>query len=250
MTQGRFNCVSATILFNCLAERFGLRVYGLESPSHARSRLAYDGNRVDIETTCPRWFQVLDDPQRRLVPNLDAPPVKTAENSGPATGKLASATSAGTASPASGCREVSGVQLAAMIYYNRGVDLLAAGRFGEALAANAKALRLDAESQTARGNLLATLNNWAIALGAEGRYGEAVKRLDQGLDIEPSHETLKANYVQVHYHWSEGLCRAGRYAEALAVLERAARRQPGEPYFSQAALEVHRRWAGPGGSRD
>ena len=39
-------------------------------------------------------------------------------------------------------RQVSPIQLAAMIYYNRGVDLLGEKRFAEAARANAKALRL------------------------------------------------------------------------------------------------------------
>ena len=70
-----------------------------------------------------------------------------------------------TTSDRSKAREVSPIQMAAMIYYNRGVDLLAEKRFAEAAAANAKALRLDPANATARGNLLATINNWSIELG-------------------------------------------------------------------------------------
>ena len=37
---GRFNCVSATVLFNCLAERFGLSARGLAYPGHVMTRIA------------------------------------------------------------------------------------------------------------------------------------------------------------------------------------------------------------------
>ena len=67
-----------------------------------------------------------------------------------------------------------------MIYYNRGVDLLAAKRFAEAADANANALRLDPQNAVARGNLLATLNNWSIALGDAGQFAEAIERCAKG----------------------------------------------------------------------
>ena len=61
---------------------------------------------------------------------------------------------AAAAADRSKAREVSPIQMAAMIYYNRGVDLLSEKRFAEAARANAKALRLDPQNATARGNLL------------------------------------------------------------------------------------------------
>ena len=72
LEQGRFNCVSATVLFNCLAERFGLHVCGLETPGHALSRLILPDGRLDVETTCPRWFQLCTIPGDR--PNWSSGP--------------------------------------------------------------------------------------------------------------------------------------------------------------------------------
>lgn len=82
-----------------------------------------------------------------------------------------------------------------MIYYNRGVDLLTANRFAEAAAANAKALELDPQNTPARGNLLATLNNWAIDLARHGHYGRAADLLSQGLAIAPDYAPFKTNVV-------------------------------------------------------
>ena len=165
LRTGKFNCVSATVLYNYLALALGLHVVGLESPGHAMSRLVLAGASLDVETTCPRWFRILDDPEKKAEMTAQARGGAPADEG---HGQL---------------REVTPVQMAAMIYYNCGVDLLAQQRYAEALAANAKALRLDPSSETARGNLLATLNNWSIALGTAGQYAQAARRLEQGMQL-------------------------------------------------------------------
>lgn len=223
MDQGRFNCVSATVLFQCLAERFELHLCGLETRGHAMSRLFTEEGSLDIETTCSRWFRLMDDPQRQaeLVRRMLG---NSPSHDGPQRR-----------------REVIGPQLAAMIFYNRGVDLLGAQRFAASLSTNAKALRLDPNSDTARGNLLATLNNWAIALGTAGRYSEAAARLEQGMAVDPSYATFTSNYAYVHYQWVESLCREGRFDEAASIVDRALQQRPDLPYLHQAVLEIRRR---------
>ena len=201
LDDGRFNCVSASVLFCCLAGRFDLEARGLEVPGHAMSRLLLKDEKFEVESTCPRWFRLIDDPERR------------AELVEKTTGFRH-----GDASAARQCREVSGVELVATIYYNRGVDLLGRNEFAKAVTANAKALRLDPSNRTARGNLLATLNNWAIAQGRLGRYVEAVDLLRAGLGLEPEFRSFTVNYLYVHRQWIESLCRSRRYAEALKIL--------------------------------
>jgi tetratricopeptide (TPR) repeat protein len=225
LEQGRFNCVSATVVFNCLAQRLGLKTCGLEIPGHAMSRLLLPQGSLDIETTCPTWFELTHDPQQQaemVRRTLGVPP------SGPASRKR--------------CREVTDVQLAAMIYYNRGVDWLAEQRFADALSANAKALRLDAASTTARGNLLAALNNWAITLAAAGQFAAAAERLEQGLALDPLYEAFVSNYAHVYYQWVESLSKTGRYAEAIEILEQGRRELPANSYFHAAPVDVDRRW--------
>jgi len=223
LDKGRFNCVSASVLFDCLAGACGLDVCGLEMPGHAMSRLRLADGPLDVETTCARWFALLDDPagqaeavRRTLGEDLSR--------------RYAHA------------REVSPVEMAAMIYYNRGVDLLAASRFEEAAVANAKALRLDPVSTTARGNLLATINNWAIALSATGHYAEAVELLRTGRDFDPDFEAFSLNFLHVHHEWVQSLCRLGRFQEAVGLLERAAAERPDLPYFRQSSRDVYLRW--------
>jgi len=231
LDHGWFNCVSASVLLNCLAGEFGLSACGLETPGHAMSRIFLPDGPLDVETTCPRWFHLSDDPQ------------KQAEHVAKTIGRA-------PAKDRSLLRAVSEVELAAMIYYNRGVDLLAEKRYAAAAAANAKALRLDPTSITARGNLLATINNWAIALGGAGQFAEAADLLRQGMTMDPAFETFQLNYVHVHYQWTQHLCESGRFEEALGLLARAAAACPDRLYFREAPREVYRRWAVSGGRKD
>ena len=224
LDEGRFNCVSATVLFNFFGGELGLQCRGLEMPSHAMSRVLLPEGPIDIETTCPGWFHLAGDPQQQTV---------------------AASRTIGTAAWADRgkVREVSPIQLAAMIYYNRGVNLLAEKRFAEAAAANAKALRLAPSNLTARGNLLATINNWSIDLGDSGNFAEAINLLRQGLAIDRKFDPFAQNYVHVHHQWVEYLCRQGRFEEALAILARAMAEMPDRDYFRRAEGSVQRRWA-------
>lgn len=223
LTRGRFNCASSSLLYYCLAMHFGLAASGLELPGHAMVRLVLPDRTLDVETTCPRWFQLLDDLKAQAQLRDRARGSRPGADPRP--------------------REVTPIQMAAMIYYNRGIDLLAAQQYPEALAANAKALRLDRASVTARGNLLATLNNWSIRLGESGKYAESAERLEQGLSLEPHYPAFAANYAHVNYEWIHSLCHAKRFAEAVAVLQRAIEHRPADGYFRRALADVHRRWA-------
>ncbi len=222
LDHGRFNCVSASVLFNCLAGEVGLRVCGLENPGHAMSRVFLPEGTLDLETTCPRWFRLMGDPSGQ------------AEAVEKTIGRMPS-------HDQTRVREVSPVEIAAMIYYNRGVDLLSEKRFAEAAIANAKAMRLDPSNDTARGNFLATINNWAIDLAGTGRYAEAVDLLHKGLTCEPTYDAYGQNYIHVHYQWVEHLCRAGRLEEAIDVLAAAGAKMPEKAYFRRALADLTRR---------
>jgi tetratricopeptide (TPR) repeat protein len=224
LDDGRFNCVSATVLMNYLAGQLGLDCRGLEMPGHAMTRVRLAEDLLDIETTCPHWF--------RLTDNARQPSAAGTKTIG-----------AAAAADRSKAREVSPVQMAAMIYYNRGVDLLGEKRFAEAARANAKALKLDPRNVTARGNLLATINNWAIDLGNSQRFVEAVELLRQGLSMDAKFEPFAQNYVHVHRQWVDQLCRENRFEEASQVLSRATAEMPGRDYLRRAQDEVRQRCA-------
>lgn len=224
LDQGRFNCVSATVLFNFFCGELGLECRGLEMPSHAMSRVLLADGPIDVETTCPRWFHLAGDLPRQ-------------------TAAVSKTIGAAAWDDRSKAREVSPSQLAAMVYYNRGVDLLTEKRFAEAAAANAKALRLDRSNAVARSNLLATINNWSIELGNDGYYAEAISLLRQGLAMDRRFEPFGQNYVHVHHQWVEHLCGKGHFDQALAILARAKAEMPDREYLRRAETDVHRRRA-------
>ncbi len=205
LDDGRYNCVSASVLFQCLAERCGLTVRGLEMPGHAMSRVYLGEEVLDVETTCAAWFRLMDDPQRQ------AQSVRDTLGTTPGS------------SNATAAREISSVGLVAMVYYNRGVDLLARGLYAEAAVANAKALVLDPGNQTARGNLLATVNNWSIALGQSGQLDEAVALLEAGLAFAPHYEPFALNLAHVQYQRQKQRAEDAPHGEqAVDVSRRAA----------------------------
>ena len=254
LDEGRFNCISASVLFNYLAGQFGLDCRGLEMPGHAMSRVMLPDGPLDIETTCPQWFHVagtLRVPPSNVVGTLRVPSnvAGTRRVPDPHTECADYRRADYNEGPHTACaeykqaREVTPIQMAAMIYYNRGVDLLAEKRFAEAAAANAKALRLDPGNATARGNLLATINNWSIELGNSQHFAEAVDLLRQGLAIDAKFAAFGQNYVHVHQQWVEHLCQAGHFQEAMALLSRATIEMPDRDYLRQAQGEVRERWA-------
>jgi tetratricopeptide (TPR) repeat protein len=193
-------------------------------PGHVMSRVRLPDGPLDVENTYPRWSCLKGEVQRPLAaatPAIGAP----------------------AAADRSKAHEISPIQLTAMIYYNRGVDLLAAKRFAEAARANAKALRLDPGNAAARGNLLATINNWSIELGNCRRFAEAVDLLRRGLAIDAKFAPFTQNYVHVHRRWSDQLCLAGRFDEALGILARAADEMPNSGELRRIESEVRSRKA-------
>ena len=236
LDDGRYNCVSATVLFNYLAGELGLDCRGLEMPGHAMSRVVFRARLgtvpvfLDVENTYPHWSQ-----------SEGRPAATSSRRDANHWRRLPQA-------DRSKAREVTPIQLAAMIYYNRGVDLLGQKRFAEAAAANAKALRLDPRNATARGNLLATLNNWSIELGNSQHFAEAVELLRQGLAMDAKFEAFAQNYVYVHHQWADALCGQGRFKEAIEILSRAEAEMPDRDYLRKAQSEVRQRWAHAAGS--
>ena len=225
------------MLFNCLAGDLGLSCSALEMPEHVLSRVYLAEGPLDVETTCPKWFclrheALINNAARKgTVPfSYDKTQEISQRENGDSSEKEDKAE----------LREISPIQLTAMIYYNRVIELLAEKRFSDAAGANAKAIRLDPLNGPAQGNLLATINNWAIDLANTGNYGEAAALLRQGLALDPLYEAFSLNFVHVHHQWSQELCKAGRYQEAVALLNRAAAEMPENPCFRRTVWGVYR----------
>jgi tetratricopeptide (TPR) repeat protein len=179
---GVYNCASATLLYVALAGEVGLNARAVELPGHVRVEANAGDDRYEIEITCPTW----PDAVRRL-----SSPSPRGEGRG--EGDAADANR----------RQVSSLGLVAMIYYNRGIDAFYDHRYTDAVAANRRALLLDPDNSTARGNLLAAVNNWALALSDAGRYADAETLLAAGLRYDPTHEPFTHNAAHVQQLWSQ-----------------------------------------------
>ena len=228
--HGRFNCISSTILFRCLGERFGLTAFGVESPGHAYAVVQAPTERIVVQTTCRNWFAAAGDVdvERSLLRQTIGAAAAATSESGPAP------------------RRLTDVGLLAVVYYNRGVDLLEAGRHDAAVAANQAALRLDAANGAARANLLAAVNNWSLELSRLGDYPQALRLLETGLQYAPDYSLFHENLVALHQQrlaraadaeearpqaqalqdcyarWNRELARRGQETEAAGIARRAA----------------------------
>jgi tetratricopeptide (TPR) repeat protein len=162
--------VSATILWEHVAQEFDVPAVARQFPGHLQSVLVLEQERIIIEPTCPCWFSLHK-----------------------GTGSLefeGAAIAAASSSPADELRDAG---LIAAVYYNRGLALLADGDFAGALTATYQSHRLNPASQAARSNLLAVINNWALHLAAQGQEPRAISMLKLGRQIAPDHQTFQAN---------------------------------------------------------
>jgi pentatricopeptide repeat protein len=199
----------------------GINVCAVELPGHALSRVKFaDGRIMDLETTCPTWFNLQNDKERQMAtlqriaaPVPATPNPVTAQNAAPAIPEPA-------VELPTDRREISPVQLVATVYYNIGVDLHAKQCYPEAAAANIKALYLDKDNEQAWANLLVSINNWALDVASEEKgklYNFSTVLLDQGVKIDPTYANFRSNYTYVFYHWIHGLAKLGRFDDARKV---------------------------------
>jgi tetratricopeptide (TPR) repeat protein len=218
---GDFNCVTATIVYLDLTRRCGLSLVGIGVPGHVRARLK-GPESLDIETTCPVWFPPSCGARESLCPDSQSP----AKAHAPAPGRI-----------------LSDCALVAKIYYNRGSRLLDEGRFADSIAATRAALTLDVADETARKNLLAAYNNWALSLCEKRNYAEAAALVIFARAEDPEFAPLASNDLHIHQQWVLHLCESGRFAEALSVLENGYRRLPEAELFDEGRDAVRRWWA-------
>jgi len=228
--KGDYNCVSATVLFNTLAQKSGLEVCGLEMSGHVLSRAKYGTNSADVETTCPTWFSLKSSKERQNV-------TQSRIGGGVAVQNVAKPQVAGKVDQVDELvqisrktREISDVQLVAAIYYNQGYDHWQANRLPEAVVATAKALLLDPENENAWGNLIGAINNIALGFSMkQKRHDIAAGLLDQIELIDPNFKDLKSNQYHIYSPWIKELVSARQIGDAKIVYDYAAERLPNEP---------------------
>lgn len=210
---GDFNCISASVLYHCLADEVQLPVHLVETPGHIFVRFCQE-RRIQIETTGSDWAA-----STRIGADDDA---LAGFNSG---------------------TRITDVQLVARIYYNRGVEQLRRSAFHKALDATQLSLRLDPHYCEAHDNRLALLNNWAIVHCERGRFERAVELLNKVWSLRPDYQPMKINDLYIHQQWVDHLCSTGHYERALDLLRDGYHRRPQAELFHGGRLAVCRAWA-------
>ncbi len=206
LRTGNYNCVTATILYMVLCDARQIETTAIAAGAHVFCRLA--ATDADVQTTCSAWFS------QEFPPQFDEPR-----------------------------RALTRAQLVAKIYYNRGIQQLAHGRYAEAIDLFNTSIHLDPDDSFTRNNRAAAYNNWALALADTSEYASAVARIRRGLTYDPGFEPLLANDLHVHQLWLTSLCDQHDFARAIDVLQRAGDRRPDAAFFKQGQVEVYRRWA-------
>lgn len=229
LNEGRFNCVSATILFKLLADAVGLDVKFWQSPTHAFCGVRCGDAWLPVESTCPTWLESL---AQRSRASLDFP--ESLEKTGSASPGSHTilpqkvAVGAGMDIVQTG-REISETQMLGTIYYNRGVDALVSRQYQFALLANLWAVKLDAENRAAQDNLLASLNNWAITLAEQGRFAEGAERLQVALRYRPDSAAVQGNLYRVYREWTHARRDDSSSEELSQIVRDAIRSLPEAP---------------------
>ena len=225
LKTGRYNCVSAAILFKLLAEAAGYPTRIQQLPTHAFCRVETTFASIPVECTAPRWLdEVFRMPQFRLATR--GPALSTEDETEREDLRRLVSTSRATERDwqlYDQGRTMSETQIVGTIYYNRGVDALFAHQFDRALYANIIALRLDPTNQSAKDNLLASLNNWAIALAEAGHFSQAAERLYWALRCAPNSQPVQANLTRLFRQWKATLTGEGRSTEFRAEAEKGLR---------------------------
>ena len=250
LDTGRFNCVSATVLFHTLAQRMKLDVCGLEMRGHALSRVRVADKPVDLETTCAEWFKIRNSENSPKQLTLSEQQQRKYDTADRAAGRNAIGAEVADEAPAlrpgnvpRSLREVNDVQLVATIYYNQGVDDLTSGRFGKAVLENVKALQLDPQNDNAWRNLLATFNNWAIERASKEDYLSAAQLLDEGTLIDSQYELFRSNQIHTYYHWIFSAAQKQDYQTAFRVCQFAEERLPKQPNLCYLNYSIRRKLA-------
>lgn len=209
LDTGRYNCVTTTILFVALAEAIDLPTSIIHAPGHVRVRIE-GSSPLELEPTCAAWFTQAE-PQ--LLPTREP------------------------------TRVISCTALLGKLYYNRGIEALEARQFADAIAAFERSRVLDPLDATAQQNLLAALNNGALALCEERQFVAASELLAKAEQLDPKYPPLAANDLHLHGQWLIALCEAARYADAIELVDRGLARRPQAELFRVGRSAVYRLWA-------
>lgn len=176
---GRFNCVSASIVVLEVCRRLGWEAYAVEWPGHVACRVRLTGQSWLVDATVSPTVV-----RGSIVPwNEHCQPAMD-ENTVSQEAWLF---------PSRAARVLTDAELLGIVYFNRAIDLLAAGDYKSACRAQLMAVALDPNNHQARTNLAAILNNWAVREVRSHELAKAALLLQLAHAIAPEDPTVTHN---------------------------------------------------------
>jgi hypothetical protein len=172
---GRYNCVSATIMFNLLARARNFLPRVVEVPGHVFTAIEIGDHRyLDVENTVPYGVDPLAD--ERVAMQLWTERKLRYYTDKKVKGRI-----------------VSDLALITLIYQNRGGVFLEKKKYPEALLAFFNALSIDRAFNPAVRGIFRVLQDWSKSLAEDKQFQEAHRIVQLGLDVAPRDpELLKA----------------------------------------------------------
>ncbi|MDR2733562.1 MAG: hypothetical protein LBC99_02825 [Spirochaetota bacterium] len=197
LNEGSFNCVSATLLYNLLAEEYGYETQAVVVPEHVYSQIRIGGNWIDAETTASGGFHPLRKPENAVSNRYYI------EDKGKNGQK--------TFMPAQ--------RLIALLYYNRGTLSHHQGNDQTALGLLFRGLLIFPEHIESQENFLSFLIDWAQKESRAGRSAAALGICDEAERALGAHKDLIPLREYVVFESAEQSAKKGDFAGAVSAIE-------------------------------
>jgi len=189
LLSGRFNCVSATILFQYLADEAEIPVVPMQTRGHVWSRLR-SLPPIDIETTCPDWFAWTAEQK------ANSPALQT-------SGAEVTLTQTG---------------LTAKIPYNLATAAAARQDYSAALQYLNRAKQLDPNDAAIRKNHKAILHNWAVHCVLSQELDQAIVCIRQFAATEKASADKQMQSITLVDTVIQRWCQLNRYQDAVELV--------------------------------
>lgn len=236
---GVYNCVTATLLYNAMAERLGLLTRAVLLPSHVFTVLYTGAGAVEIETTSAHGFS----PDRESGSYL-----RFLAERGLHRGATVVGTRLAPESPEmTRAIEIDDPTLVSLIYSNRG---LTASESGDADAAYrlfrvASLLAADERARELRYHVAALVNGLVVAAAEAGEYQRGLRLVDAARAEAPvaARSVLLHNRFYCVNELVQGHLAGGRHEVGLRVVNEGLAVDPRRQALHELRAAIFNRWA-------
>lgn len=236
--RGEYNCVTATVLYNLVADRVGLIVKAVVIPSHVYSLLFTGAGATEVETTSPDGFA----PDRSSRSYLAFLVERGLHRSQAALGSEVAPPDQETQLAV----EIDNIALVSLILSNRAAAEFDAGDLPRALGLAQRAHRLaDPErSLQLRAYEASLINTLALQAADNGDFKRALRLLDAGLGDAPPgvRDVLVHNRSYCVARAASALVERKQHSAAIAMLNEGLQEDPGRLELHAMRAAVYSDW--------